>query len=119
MQPPKMSDCQQRLQKRLGSNKFFSMLQGRQSITHIGNQDMSKSSQDFRGVIKFFGPLAALQLVVFVVPALFLKDNYSLLAAFQFSGVLAITALAAGTGYKAGKRGALNEPRKEDAKSEP
>ncbi len=67
---------------------------------------MSKSSQDFWGVIKFFGPLAALQFVAFTVPALFFRDNYSLLAAFQFSCVLAITALAAGTGYKAGKRDA-------------
>ena len=80
---------------------------------------MSKSSQDFWGVIKFFGPLAALQVAAFVVPAFVFKDNYSLLASFQISGVLAITALAAGTGYKAGKRDALNaEPKIADAKSD-
>lgn len=78
---------------------------------------MSRSSQDFWGVIKFFGPLAALQVAVFVIPAVIFKDNNSLVAAFQIPGVLAITALAAGTGYKAGKRDASNEPKKEDAES--
>lgn len=79
---------------------------------------MSKSSQDFWGVIKFFGPLAALQVAAFVVPALIFKGNNSLVVAFQLSFVLAITQLAASAGYKAGKRDALNEPKKEETKSD-
>ena len=79
---------------------------------------MSKSSQEFWGIIKNFGPLAALQVVVFVVPAIIFRDNHPWVAASQISGVLAITALAAGTGYKAGKRDALSEPKKADTKSD-
>ena len=79
---------------------------------------MSKSSQEFWSIIKSFGPLAALQVAVFVVPALIFRDNHGLVAVGQISGVIAITALASGTGYNAGKRDALNESKKDDAKSD-
>ncbi|MHC4880568.1 MAG: hypothetical protein ACYTGL_29305 [Planctomycetota bacterium] len=66
---------------------------------------MSSPAQEFWGVLKFFGPLAVLQVVAFTVSAFVAPGNYGVL----FSANLTVVLIAAGAGYSRGKRDALSD----------
>ena len=61
---------------------------------------MSTPAQEFWGIIKWFGPLAALQVIAFVCAVAVAPDNYGV----QIVSQLTVTMIAAGAGYNAGKR---------------
>lgn len=66
---------------------------------------MSAAMRDFRNVIRFFGPLAGIQVLAFVAAALLIPDNPALL----FVSQLTVTMIAAGAGFRAGRRNGLAE----------
>ena len=61
---------------------------------------MSTPAQEFWGVIKWFGPLAALQVIAFVCAVAAAPENYGV----QVVSQLTVTMIAARAGYTAGKR---------------
>jgi len=61
---------------------------------------MSTPAQESWGIIKWFGPLAALQVIAFVCAVAVVPKNYGV----QVISQLTVTMIAAGAGYNAGKR---------------
>ena len=75
----------------------------------LGGQDMATRSEEFWGIVKSFGPLAALHVLVYAGSAAVFQDNRTWTAVAQLTGALMVTALGGGLGYRAGKRDGLSE----------
>ena len=61
--------------------------------------------QDFWNVIKFFGPLAVIQVSAYVAAVMLVPGNHGVL----FVSQLTVTLIASSAGFNAGKRAAQGE----------